>query len=138
MRPHHTNGGNCVYCLWLSLQGCTEIRTWAPKILAQFPYAHFSCVWRGEEGQKKAKSEGKSKKDWPDSLHNVVDKDGKPRAEAFDLFTMEKPGGDFSHEAMVPIAKWLKEKKAPFQWGWDLWKFDSVHFQLIPVLRAPR
>ncbi len=41
--------------------------------------------WRGEEDQTQAFLLGNSTVEWPDSKHNVLDLEGRPRSEALDF-----------------------------------------------------
>lgn len=44
-----------------------------------------TCGWRNQVDQNEAFRTRKSKKRWPESMHNTVDSSGKPSARAFDI-----------------------------------------------------
>lgn len=110
------------------------------EIKEEYPDAHVSCSFRNKMDQNLAYATRKTKKPWPQSKHNHMNKDGSPCSVAFDIFKLTERGvAEFPFNWYHEIAKWVRAEGLPLVWGGD-WdndgsitdeKFrDGPHFEL--------
>ena len=81
--------------IWFGKASLAERSTLAPELIvlvddvAAFVPAKFDfsivCGWRGKAAQDQAYAERRSRKRWPDSMHNVTLPDGTPFSLAVDV-----------------------------------------------------
>lgn len=129
----HENGeGVCPRCADMLQDGHEDIQYWFYMIKEAFPQVHTSCVYRGKAEQDRMVKEGKSFLKWPNSKHNILGQDQRPRAEAMDLFRLDDDGkADFRAGFYVQIANFLEDAGAPIDWGGHFRHFvDGPHFQM--------
>lgn len=126
MSLHHTHDPVCPLCDDKVKQAHPTLQEWWGKIKAQFPDAHLSWTFRGEEDQELFFREGKTRARWPNSKHNA-----EPSL-AMDLFQLRTDNvAGWPKPWFEAISFWLGKQNAPIEWG-GTWKTigDGDHFQL--------
>lgn len=128
----HENGKPCEHCALLLKDAHEDISYWFYRIKEVFPDVHTSTVFRGKAEQDRMAKEGASYLKWPNSKHNTLGPDKKPRAEAMDLFRLtDAMEAEFRMGFYVQIANFLDDAGAPIEWGGHFKKLvDGPHFQL--------
>jgi hypothetical protein len=129
MSLHHIDGPECPLCAFKLSQAHPEIARWFATQKTKRPHLHVSWSYRGQADQDRACDEGKSKLRYPDSKHNKT-RDGKPCAEALDLFWLEDGVATFPPLVYRAIHEGNLAEAQPIAWG-GLFKFrDYDHFEL--------
>lgn len=130
----HVNEASCAKCEEILKTAHPVLRQWVLEgVRPRHPEAHVSCAWRNEQDQNRDYAEGKSKLKWPLSNHNKFDDQGNPCSLAVDLFELASNGmACWRWLFFKMIADEAKADEAPIDWGYDLWGWDSPHFQKKP------
>ncbi len=84
--------------------------------------------YRGKELQNRYFSEDKSKVQWPDSAHNILDKNGDPLSLAVHALPYPKfswSDRDRFHYLAGHVMKTAKDLDIPLRWGGD-WKRNDL------------
>jgi len=127
----HSNDPVCSRCNQILSGANTDIAYYVWVVRQEFPDAHVSCAYRGEAAQNEAYANGLSKKRWPDSKHNIRDKNGNPCSEAVDFFQITDGAAIWDKKFFSMIHGYLKSQNAPIRWGgtWEKFK-DYPHFEM--------
>jgi hypothetical protein len=99
---YHTNDLICLLCAEKLATADPRIAEWFLEIKKEFPHAHVSWAYRNKEDQDRFFAEGKTRAKFPRSKHNV-ERDGKPYAQALDLFELRNGDCDASSKTPVTI-----------------------------------
>lgn len=133
MNKHQNGIPECPLCSDKLKQAHPIIATWFRDIVkTTFPDCHISWSYRDKANQDECFKDGKSKLQYPNSMHNKVDDKGAPSAHALDLFRLCSNGmASWEWKFFRDIASRSEEAKAPITWGGE-WKAfaDSDHFEL--------
>lgn len=126
----HTHDAKCPSCEKKLEKAHPLISHWFHEIKKEYPEIHVSWTFRTQEEQEFFFNEGSTRLRWPNSQHNAM-KAGRPCARAMDLFQLRLDNvAVFPWRLYKEVSEFLKEKEAPIDWGYDLWKWDGDHFQL--------
>jgi hypothetical protein len=128
---HHTDEEVCPGCEDRLTDGHSYMVRWFNQMKANNPKMHASWVFRDEAAQHQAVIDGKSKLDWPKSMHNNT-KDGKPYSLAIDIF--QQVNGRAVFDPMFCARVNAATQKAGFsiRWGAAIKSLgDYDHFEMI-------
>lgn len=130
MRIRHSNDPVCTRCNKIMEEADSDLVYWFFIMRSEFIDLHVSCAWRGEHDQNFYFKTGKSKVQWPNSKHNVME-NGSPCSKAIDVFRLKNGMAEFRFEYYKQVSDFLKSQNAPILWGGDFKKFkDGPHFEL--------
>lgn len=130
----HVNEVPCPSCDEKLLKVNNELVNWFRWVKINHPNVHIAWGWRGQLEQDAMFNAipKRSEKEWPHSKHNIEDADGKPCAEALDLFQENEHGIAFWDPAFY--AKLFDESTlASYKlvWGGNFLSLrDGCHFEL--------
>jgi len=129
----HENGKPCERCEQKLTEANPTLVSWFYWVKSNFPDTHIAWSFRDQASQDNAFFKGLSTLTWPNSKHNVVDENGKPCAEALDLFQLGDDGKAYFLHAFYKNVHELTEKEMlPIKWGGTFKNFpDNDHFELI-------
>lgn len=128
----HTDQAVCLGCVQRLAEAKQELGNWFWVMKQHNPYLHVAWAYRDEENQNRMHAEGASKLVYPNSKHNKTDADGRPDAEAIDLFEQYKGEGHWSKEAMTKVNAKSIELGYKMRWGGDFKSLgDYDHFELV-------
>lgn len=106
---------------------------WFERVQKKYPDCHIAWSYRDEKNQDEAFSTGKSRLKWPTSLHNRC-KDGKPCAEALDLFQLEEGKAIFNPIFYTKLAEECVKEQDEIIWGGYFRSISDLdHFQYNPI-----
>jgi hypothetical protein len=140
MSVHHSyEAGACQLCDFKLASAHPYFRDLWPKLKAKFPLAHISCTFRNASDQELAYKQGRSKLNWPKSLHNKVNSNEVPCSRAIDLFAIDMDGkAVWSPYQFLKIAEWIESNKFPITCGVRWKKFnDPPHYELQDSVAQP-
>ncbi len=129
---HHEHGQSCPLCNWKLREANPDLAAWFYRIKKRYENVHVAWAYRDQATQNKMVADGKSRAPWPKSKHNRTDANGKPSAEALDLFLLDDDGN--ARWPKLFYSKLAAENKADREqiaWAGD-WKdfLEQCHFEL--------
>lgn len=124
--PKHVYGDSCPGCDARLLKGHPKIVEVFRFIKSKHLDVHCSWIYRGQEDQERAKSNGASLASFGQSKHNL-----EP-AEAMDIFQQDNNGvGIFDPKFCRQLNEDLKSSGFNLKWGGDFKKIgDYCHWEL--------
>jgi hypothetical protein len=131
MSLHHTDDPVCPLCEAKLQQAHSYLQGFFREKKKKYSNLHVSWSFRNKVEQEQAYLDGKTRAHFPKSPHNKM-KDGKPCAEALDLFQIDEDGvARFSPLFYVKLSHECEEDKLPIVWGGNFKKLhDYDHFEL--------
>lgn len=119
---------------------CTEKLMWTnPSLVSwfiwlveKFPNAHIAWSYRDQAKQTEFYEKGLSRVKYPNSKHNTLDINGRPSAEALDLFQIIDGKAVFDEKWYRDVNALNEMWKVPLRWGGNFLKLkDFCHFELL-------
>lgn len=130
----HGDAHTCPSCDFKLESAHIDLQGWFSLVKMNFPRAHISWSWRGEQDQEQAYADHRTKLHFPNSPHNHLE-DGKPCSLALDLFVLSE-----DHTALFPptfyaaVNEMNKVNGRKIVWGGSFSSLgDFDHFQLEPT-----
>lgn len=130
MQVKHDDSKYCPSCEEKLKQCHPYLKEWFHDRKVDHPNIHIAWAYRGKEDQEKLFNEGKTHAHYPNSKHNVCDKDGKPCAEALDLFQLINGQAVFDRLFYATLAAKCAKELMDVCWGGNFKSLgDYDHFQ---------
>jgi peptidoglycan L-alanyl-D-glutamate endopeptidase CwlK len=135
----HIQGPHCPLCEEKIKTAHEAFEPWWRLVKTEFPDCHISWGFRNKYHQDLAYQEGRSRVQFPDSLHNAT-RDGKPCARALDFFRIRQDHvPEWNKTWFRAVALFLEKAGSPLEWGGDWTRFvDFPHFQLPKTIKQEK